>query len=175
MSTASTPRHTLNELLVGLFQYILYIEERNIRNKGFDLSMNDVHILENIAKASDNSMSHIAARIMVTQGTMSTNISRLIKKGYVVKYRDDADKRVQRLINTNKAKPVLEVHDEFHKNMIDKVIKAMGLEENEILNESLERILAYFREQYSDVELTRPKQEEKAVTETDSYKKDNVE
>ena len=123
MSTASTPRHTLNELLVGLFQYILYIEERNIRNKGFDLSMNDVHILENIAKASDNSMSHIAARMMVTQGTMSTNISRLIKKGYVVKYRDDADKRVQRLINTNKAKPVLEVHDEFHKNMIDKVIK----------------------------------------------------
>ena len=106
---------------------------------------------------------------------MSTNISRLIKKGYVVKYRDDADKRVQRLINTNKAKPVLEVHDEFHKNMIDKVIKDMGLEENEILNESLERILAYFREQYSDVELTRPKQEEKAVTETDSYKKDNVE
>ena len=45
MSTASTPRHTLNELLVGLLQYILYIEERNIRNKGFDLSMNDVHIL----------------------------------------------------------------------------------------------------------------------------------
>lgn len=41
-------RHTLNELLVGLFNYILYIEERNLKDSGVNLSMNDVHILENI-------------------------------------------------------------------------------------------------------------------------------
>ena len=48
-------RHTTNELLVGLFNYILYIEERNLKKRGIELSMNDVHILENIKKASDNS------------------------------------------------------------------------------------------------------------------------
>ena len=63
-------RHTTNELLVGLFNYILYIEDRNLKKRGITLSMNDVHILENIQKASDNSMSHIAARLMVTQGTL---------------------------------------------------------------------------------------------------------
>lgn len=142
-------RHTLNELLVGLFNYILYIEERNIKQKGVVLSMNDVHILESIQKASDNSMSHIARRCMITQGTLTTNVAKLIKKGYVIKYKDEDDKRISRLKITDKALDVLAIHDEFHKEMIDKALKDLHLEENEVLNTSLENILAYFREEYS--------------------------
>lgn len=145
----SNTRHTLNELLVGLFNYILYIEERNLKACGVELSMNEVHILENIEKTSDNSMSHIAGRLMVTQGTLTTNVSKLINKGYIVRYRDEDDKRVFRLKNTDKAKGVLKIHDDFHANMIDKAIGDLGLDENEVLNESLENILKYFREEYS--------------------------
>lgn len=145
----SNTRHTLNELLVGLFNYILYIEERNLKACGVELSMNEVHILENIEKTSDNSMSHIAGRLMVTQGTLTTNVSKLINKGYIVRYRDEDDKRVFRLKNTDKAKSVLKIHDDFHANMIDKAIGDLGLDENEVLNESLENILKYFREEYS--------------------------
>lgn len=145
----SNTRHTLNELLVGLFNYILYIEERNLKSCGVELSMNDVHILENIEKASDNTMSHIAGRLMITQGTLTTNVSKLINKGYIVRYRDENDKRVFRLKNTDKAQSVLKIHDDFHANMIDKAIGDLGLDKNEVLNESLENILRYFREEYS--------------------------
>lgn len=143
-------RHTLNELLVGLFNYILYIEERNLKDQGVKLSMNEVHILENIEKASDNTMSHIAARLMVTQGTLTTNVSKLITKGFVVRYRDDGDKRVFRLKNTEKAKVLLKIHDDFHNNMIDKTIADLGLEQNKVLNDALENILKYFREEYRE-------------------------
>lgn len=143
-------RHTLNELLVGLFNYILYIEERNLKEKGVKLSMNEVHILENIEKASDNTMSHIAGRLMVTQGTLTTSVSKLISKGYIVRYRDDEDKRVFRLRNTDKAKQLLQIHDDFHNNMIDKTIADLGLDENKVLNDALENILTYFREEYRD-------------------------
>lgn len=145
----SNTRHTLNELLVGLFNYILYIEERNLKNSGVELSMNDVHILENIYKASDNTMSHIAGRLMVTQGTLTTNVAKLINKGFVVRYKDEHDKRIVRLKVTEKAKDVLKVHDDFHENLIDKAIGDLGLDQNEVLNESLENILAYFREEYA--------------------------
>ena len=84
-------KHTINELLVGLFNYITFIEERNLQAKGVPLSMNEVHLLENIDKASDNTMSHIAKRCMVTQGTLTTNARKLIQKGYVERYRDDKD------------------------------------------------------------------------------------
>lgn len=143
-------RHTLNELLVGMFNYILYLEGRNLKKRGVKLSMNDVHILESIKKASDNSMSHIAKRLMVTQGTLTTNVAKLVTKGYVERIKDPHDKRMVRLAVTDKAEEVLKIHDDFHKDMIDKAIGNLGLDENEVLNESLENILEYFRKEYGE-------------------------
>lgn len=143
-------KHTLNELLVWMFNYILYIEERNLKQKGVSVSMNDVHIMERISTASDNSMSYVAKTLMITQGTLTTNVAKLVKKGYVEKYKDENDKRITRLKLTEKALPVLAIHDEFHKNMIDKTVEDLGLEENETLIHSLENILAYFQEVYSN-------------------------
>ncbi len=143
-------KHTLNELLVGLFNYILYIEEKNLKNNGIQLSMNEVHLLENILKTEDNSMSTIANRIMITQGTLTTNANRLIKKGYVERYKDEKDRRIVRLRLTAKADSVLEIHEVFHENMIDKVVADLGLDHNVILMDSLERIMEYFREVYSE-------------------------
>ena len=140
-------RHTLNELLVYLFNYILYIEANNLKQKGVELSINEVHILERIEKASSNTMSHLARTLMVTSGTLTTNVSRLEKKGYVERYRD---RRIVRLRNTPKALEVLKIHDEFHENMINKAIGDLGLEENEVLNATLENILEYFSDMYSD-------------------------
>lgn len=143
-------KHTLNELLVWMFNYILYIEEQNLKASGVNVSMNDVHTLERIKTTSDNSMSHIARTLMVTQGTLTTNVAKLIKKGYVIKYKDEDDKRITRLKITEKADPILEIHDSFHENMINKMIGQLNLEENEVLNTSLENILEYFRQEYSD-------------------------
>ncbi|MBQ9987238.1 MAG: MarR family transcriptional regulator [Erysipelotrichales bacterium] len=143
-------KHTLNELLVWMFNYILYIEERNMKESGVNVSMNDVHTLERIKTASNNSMSHIARTLMVTQGTLTTNVAKLIKKGYVIKYKDENDKRITRLKITEKAEPILEIHDAFHENMINKMIGQLNLDENEVLNASLENILEYFRLEYSD-------------------------
>ena len=143
-------RHTLNELLVYLFNYILYIEANNLKQRGVELSINEVHILERIEKASSNTMSHLARTLMVTSGTLTTNVSRLEKKGYVERYRDENDRRIVRLRNTPKALEVLKIHDEFHENMINKAIGDLGLEENEVLNATLENILEYFSDMYSD-------------------------
>jgi len=143
-------KHTLNELLVWMFNYILYIEERNMKESGVNVSMNDVHTLERIKTASNNSMSHIARTLMVTQGTLTTNVAKLIKKGYVIKYKDENDKRITRLKITEKAEPILEIHDAFHENIINKMIGQLNLAENEVLNASLENILEYFRQEYSD-------------------------
>lgn len=143
-----TTRHTINELLVGLFNYILYIEERNLKDQGVPLTMTEVHILENIEKTSDNSMSHIAGRMMVTQGTLTTNVGKLVTRGYVERFRDEKDKRIVRLSLTEKAVAILKIHESFHENLIDKAIGDLGLAENTVLMESLDRILNYFRDEY---------------------------
>lgn len=141
-------RHTLNELLVDLFNYILLIEEKNLRDLGASLSMTEVHILEAIQKSESNMMSQIAKRLMVTQGTLTVSASKLIKKGYVERVRDEKDKRIVRLLLTEKADPILAIHDEFHEEMIEKLLNELELNKEEELIRSLKNLMKFFKEKY---------------------------
>ena len=141
-------RHTLNELLVDLFNYILLIEEKNLRDVGVNLSMTEVHILEAIQKSESNMMSQIAKRLMVTQGTLTVSAGKLAKKGYVERVRDEKDKRIVRLILTQKAQPILSIHDTFHEEMIEKVLNGIALDKEEELIQSLKNLMKFFKERY---------------------------
>jgi DNA-binding MarR family transcriptional regulator len=142
-------KHTINELLVGLFNYITYIEERNLKDKNVSLKLSEVHLLENIEKASDNTMSYIAKRCMVTQGTLTTNVKRLVAKGYVERYKDEKDGRIVRLRITDQAKDVLKIHDEFHETLIDKTVADLKLDQDKVLIDSLANLMEYFSEEYA--------------------------
>lgn len=141
-------RHTLNELLVDLFNYILLLEEKNLRDQGVLLSMTEVHILENIQKSESNMMSAIAKRLMVTQGTLTVSTSKLVKKGYVERLKDEKDKRVVRLQLTDKATEVLEEHDQFHEEMIEKLLNELELDKELQLIQSLRNLMQFFKEKY---------------------------
>lgn len=143
-------RRTLNELLVNLFNNILAIEETNLRSQGVDLSMTEVHILEAIVKSDSNMMSAIAKYLMVTQGTLTVSAAKLEKKGYVKRIKDDEDRRIVRLVITDKAKEVLEVHDRFHDGMINKIVNELDIEEEQELLRSLKRVSAFFKENYTE-------------------------
>lgn len=143
-------RRTLNELLVNLFNNILAIEETNLRSQGVDLSMTEVHILEAIVKSDSNMMSAIAKYLMVTQGTLTVSAAKLEKKGYVKRIKDDEDRRIVRLVITDKAKEVLEVHDRFHDGMINRIVNELDIEEEQELLRSLKRVSAFFKENYTE-------------------------
>ncbi|EGL35439.1 transcriptional regulator, MarR family [Parvimonas sp. oral taxon 110 str. F0139] len=141
-------RQTLNELLVDLFNFILYIQEKYMKEKGVPLTMYEVHLLENVSKIENNTIGNIADAMLVTKGTLSVNASRLIKKGYLTKYVDKDDRRVVRVEITDKARDVLKIHDEFHENLIDRALEDLNLSDNEVLNKSFESILNYFKTEY---------------------------
>lgn len=144
----SKAKKTLNELLVDLFNYILLLEETNIKQKGINLSMNEVHIVDIIDKISDNSMSSIAKKLMVTQGTLTTSSNRLVRKGFVERYKDEKDKRIVRLRLTEKAAKIIQVHDQFHNDMIDAIIEDLHVDDDVVLLKSLERVMQYFKQNY---------------------------
>ena len=141
-------RHTLNELLVDLFNYILLIEEKNLRDQGVKLSMTEVHILEAIQKSESKMMSAVAKSLMGTQGTLTVSTSKLVKKGYVERVKDERDKRIVRLKLTDKANQVLEIHDNFHEEMIDKLLNELDLHKEVELIQSLRNLMDFFKERY---------------------------
>ena len=145
-------KRVLDDLLVNLFNYILTLEENNLKKKHIRLSINEVHLLDAVAKLADTSMSSIARKLMVTQGTLSTSASKLIDKGYIERYRDPSDGRVVRLKLTEKADNVIKVHNNFHEGMIDTILKELNFEDDMILIKSLARIMEYFKKNYEQNE-----------------------
>ena len=141
-------RHTLNELLVDLFNFILMIEEKNLQDKGVKLSMTEVHILEAIDKSSSKMMSAVAKRLMVTQGTLTVSTNKLVKKGYVSRCKDEKDKRIVRLQLTDKATYVLEVHNRFHAEMIDRLLNEVELDKEHELILCLRNLMDFFKSHY---------------------------
>lgn len=141
-------KSVINELLVEIFHHILSIEGQMLRERGVNLSMNEVHVLEAIQKTKEPTMSHIAHRLRVTVGTLTTAINRLVEKGYVERIRDKEDKRKVIVSITTKAYEVLSIHDGFHDEMIEAVITDLKLDENKVLINALQNISTYFTEKY---------------------------
>lgn len=137
-------RDVLNLLLVDMFNQILTLEENFLKSKGIPLSMSEVHTLEAIEKSDGKTMGEIAKRLRITQGTLSVNINRLTNKGYVYRVQDEKDRRIYRLKLTDKAIQILEIHDVFHDELIDELVKQLSSEEKDLLVDSLSQVNIYF-------------------------------
>jgi len=138
----------LNDLLVDLFNHILLLEEINLKKKGVKLTMNEVHVLDAIDKLEEPTMTNVAKKLLITQGTLTTSSNRLIKKGYIEKIKDLNDKRIYRLRLTNIGEQAIDVHDKFHKEMIDSLLLELNLDEDQILIKSLLNISDFFEKNY---------------------------
>lgn len=144
----SKTKELINELLVKVFNNILSIEEANLRDQGIELSMNEVHILEAINNSTEPSMSNVAKALRITTGTLTTSISRLVLKKYVVRYTDLEDRRKVLVKLTDEAYEVLRIHNDFHNQMIEAMIQEMKIDEDEVLIKSLENIVEFFKLKY---------------------------
>jgi len=136
---------TLNDILVVLFNEIMDIEEKAIITGEFsDISNNDMHIIEAVGTDEPKNMSTIAKALAVTTGTLTTTMNSLVKKGYAIRQRSEADRRVVYMSLSDKGKRAYAQHQEFHHKMIEAVMKGMGNSEKEILIGSLNRLREFF-------------------------------
>lgn len=139
----------LNNMLVDLFNHILYLEEQNLQLKGINLTMNEVHTIEAINDVEDATMGNVAQKLIITLGTLTTAVKKLEKKQYVTRVRDKNDARIVRLTLTDQAFEVLKIHDDFHVDMIDTVLDDLSEEEEIALLKSLIKIQHYFEKNYT--------------------------
>ena len=138
----------LNELLVQLFNDILQIEEKSLKNGPLsDLSVTELHTIEAIGMYKERTMTEVAQDLKITVGTLTTAI-KLIKKGYVDRKRIEEDRRVVLIHLTKKGKLAYRLHEKFHNDMINETISGLKEDEEEILISSLERLNVFFKEKY---------------------------
>lgn len=136
----------INELLVDIFDHILILEERYHRVHGVKLSMTEIHTLDKIHLSDTKMMSDVAAALRITQGTLTVTINRLNGKGYVNRVQDESDRRIYRLVLTEKALEVVRIHSQFHEEMTEGMARL--IEDNDQLTDALAEINKFFKGLY---------------------------
>ena len=145
----SITNNTLNYVIVELFNHILFIEEKKLKEQGITLSISEVHVLEAVYKSQKKTMGDIAKALNITLGTLSVAIKKLEKKGYLRRYKDSSDKRIVRVELFDKANDVLTIHESFHNDMIQAVTKELNDTEEEALIKALQKIISFFQSEKS--------------------------
>ncbi|MEG0291301.1 MAG: MarR family winged helix-turn-helix transcriptional regulator [Anaerovoracaceae bacterium] len=138
---------TINDVLVNLFNEIWELEEKAIITEEFsDISNNDMHVIEAVGIGSGDKMTSIARKLNITVGSLTIAMNSLVKKGYVVRARSDIDRRVVNVKLTDKGVKAHEHHEEFHKQMVESVLKHLNEDETLVLTKSLKSLIVFFRE-----------------------------
>ena len=140
------PRDTINDVLVNLFNEILKLEEEAIITDEFkDITNNDMHIIEAVGLSGENTMSVVAKKLGITAGSLTTSVNSLVNKKYVIRQRNEEDRRVVFLKLTEKGKRAYEHHREYHRQMTEAVISRLDEAEVPILIKTLTGLSEFFR------------------------------
>ena len=138
--------HTINDVLVSLFNEIMEIEQRVLITEEFkDISNNDMHIIEAIGKDGSKNMSTVARKLKVTVGTLTIAINNLVKKGYVNRTRSEEDRRVVLIDLSDKGISAYNHHEAFHKEMVTATLEGLNEQEEKVLVRALTNLSTYFR------------------------------
>ncbi|MEG2412046.1 MAG: MarR family transcriptional regulator [Clostridium sp.] len=150
MKSFNSNKHVLNELLVTIFNDILEIEQ-NALSQGIlnDLSVTEIHTIEAIGMYKPRTMTEVANDLGITVGTLTTAITKLVKKEYVERTRGEEDRRSVMIALTRKGKLAYRVHEKFHQEMITKTISGLSEDEEAVLVKSLGKVNEFLKEKYN--------------------------
>lgn len=145
----------LNHMLVELFNEILKTEEKCLANSKFkNLSIKEIHVIEAVCNAesenTENCATSIATALNITPGSLTTAVSLLEKKGYLIRKKDTKDKRIVRIFPTKEGREANKIHGDFHHEMVEDTIENLNSQEIEVLIKSLESISTFFKKKFDD-------------------------
>mgnify|MGYP002742904545 FL=1 len=106
--------------------------------------MSEAHMLVAVGQRENKAMSEVAEAVSLTNGTVTTMIKKLESKGYVMRTRDGADKRILRVRLTDKGKEVTIIHENFHKKLTEAILNSISQEEKIVLTSTMEKIHRFF-------------------------------
>ena len=142
----------VNELLAGVFNDILNIEEKILKNGVFkDVSVTEAHTIETIGMYEPKNMSDVSKKLGITVGTLSVAVNNLVKKGYVKRERCEKDRRVVNISLTKKGRVFYRFYDKVHSDMIKEITVGLSEQEVNVLNSALSNLSKYLMDKYNNI------------------------
>jgi DNA-binding MarR family transcriptional regulator len=141
---------TVDGILTRLFVTALKIEERAIAARfNNDLSISELHVLREIGINEIKTMTQVANGLKISVGALTTAMTKLEMKGYVIRARDVGDRRIVNLRLTDAGKTAFNIHEALHQQMVAAATAKLTAEEEAVLLKSLSLLDDYFIEEWN--------------------------
>ncbi len=135
----------INDALVRAYDGVLKVEQAALKRSRFhDLSVAEIHTIQAIGASHAKSMSEVAAKLGVRMATLTVCITKLVRKGYVLRRRDDTDRRVVLIELTHTGKVADRMHAIYHSKMIRYTLADMSEAEQDVLVKALDKLSDFF-------------------------------
>lgn len=134
----------INLFLADIFNNILVFEQACLNDSKNNLTISDIHIIEEIGIKGKKKMTKVAEAMGITLATMSSSADRLEKKGCIVRERSVTDRRIVLLSLTRYGTVVCKLHERFHERMVNKVTENFSDDELKILSSALSKLSEFF-------------------------------
>jgi DNA-binding MarR family transcriptional regulator len=148
----------LNRLLVMAYRKINKLEEGILHSySGMDLSISEMHLLEAVGERKEEGIPlyELAQRMEVSPPTVTVAVSKLSKKGFVLKSKSEKDKRSVIVQLSRLGKKMNAAHRYFHEQMVRDIDKLLTSTEREGLLRGMEQLNRFFQDALDDMELKK--------------------
>ncbi len=148
--------NTLNELIVSVYDSVNRVEEKTLKQTGNNkLSITEFHILESIGKNGDEgrTIGDIAQNLSVTMPTVTVAVTKLQKKGYVLKNKGQSDGRLVYITLTKQGRKMNSAHRYFHELMVREICQEFSEIEIDILIKAFSKLKFYFEKSLTASEI----------------------
>ncbi len=148
----------LKNQLIHIFNMVMKTEEQAVKEmaQADELSVSEIHTLVAVGRKEPKTMGTIAQDLLINVSTLSIAVSKLEGKGFVRRIRDDADRRIVRIVLTKKGREALDVHERFYYRIVDAAIRDMDQEEKRVLIRSMDHLLSFFESQIKPAKQEEP-------------------
>ncbi len=117
------------------------LESKAFEQEGFfDITMNQMHYLETIAKLSSPASADLADSLGVSRPSVSAIVKKLIETDYLTKTKSKIDGRVYYLHLTEKGLRFNQLHSEVHQILARRITENLKLDEIDDLAGLLEKL-----------------------------------
>ncbi|MCK9478488.1 MAG: MarR family transcriptional regulator [Firmicutes bacterium] len=137
----------INSFLIDIFDNILIFEQRSLSKSNSNLSIGEIHIIEQIGLSGNKKMSDIADATGVTLATMTAAADRLERKGCITRERSEVDRRIVLLSLTRYGRVIFKLHRRFHEQMVNKITDGFDDIEIKVLLSALAKLNDFFGKQ----------------------------
>lgn len=149
----------IKQLIMRIYDRISDLQDIMMQYKEYNITINEVHILEKLNGNDGIKVKELAELCNVTNATMTVQLKKLEANDYVTKEKDPHDSRSVLIFITQKGRKIVKVHEYFYVKLLKGILKSHGQEEIELmysmLSEIEQNLIAAIQTQRDDLKIKK--------------------